>query len=146
MAQLSDPADQPGPAARIPYGPLKGRARLLPQYGNLGTNRPLGPGEFVAAPEGSWESEMTYTLPMGGKWSVVPGLWLMNGVPTHVTEDQATALAQASGLVWPMFGSEDEANQFANQREQTWQRTPFGRSDMQKPLWSRKWPPASTPP
>jgi hypothetical protein len=135
--QFSDP----GPAAQVPYGPLQGQPHLLPQFSNLGTNRPLGPGEYVAAPGGSWESEMTYTVPMGDKWAVVPGLWLMNGVPHRLTEDQAAELAQQSGLVWPDFGSQDEAEKFATEREATWEKTPFGRSDLQQPLWTRRWPP-----
>jgi hypothetical protein len=142
MAQSSAPPDDKGPAAKVPYGALKGQPHLLPQqYGSLGANRPLGPGEFVGTPDGNWESEMTYSVPIGGKWSVVPGLWLMNGVPTHVNEDQAQQLAQQSGLNWPTFDNEQQANQFADQREAIWEKTPFGRSNAQQPLWSRPWPP-----
>jgi hypothetical protein len=139
------PADEkqfsdPGPAAQVPYGPLQGKPNLLPQFSNLGKNRPFGPGEYVDS-GGSWESEMTYTLPMGDKWSVVPGLWVMDGVPHHVTEDQAIELAQGSGLNWPSFASQEEADKFAAERESKWQTTPFGRSDLQQPLWTRRWPP-----
>lgn len=138
---MSDPPDDAGPAAEVPYGPLTGKLRHYPAYDHLGKVRPLGPGEYVAAPDGSWESEMTYTVPLGKQWAVVPGLWLKNGVPTHVTEDEAAKLATSSGLNWATFPDETQANAFANQREAIWQKTPFGRSDHQKPLWSLKWPP-----
>ena len=130
-----------GPAAGIPLGPLKGKPNLMPQYNNLGQNRPLGPGEYVTLPNGSWASEMTYTLQLGNQWAVVPGLWLMNGVPTRVDEDQAAELAQQSGLQWRTFPDEKSANEYSNQRESTWEKTPVGRSDMQPPLWSKPWPP-----
>jgi len=131
-----------GPAADIPFGPLQGaRATLLPQFQGLGRTRPLGPGEYVGLANRGWGSEMTYTLPYQGQWAVLPGLWLMNGVPTHVTEDQALELAQASGLNWQTFADEEAAKQFADQREAFWQTAPYGRSDLQPPLWSRPWPP-----
>jgi hypothetical protein len=145
MAQSTDQADDQGPAADVPYGPLKGKANLHPRYGSLGKNRPLGPGEFVASPDGGWESEMTYSPPYQGKFAVLPGLWLLNGVPTHVEEDQAIELAQASGLNWPMFDTQDAANDWAKAREDIWEKTPFGRSDAQAPLWSRPWPPNTGP-
>lgn len=114
---------------------------MLPHFGSLGQNRPFGPGEYLHLPNGSWASEMTYTLPYQGKYAVLPGLWLKNGVPHHVTEDEAIELAQQSGLNWPMFDQEAHAEQYATQREQRWQTAPFGRSDFYPPLWSRQWPP-----
>jgi hypothetical protein len=91
--------------------------------------------------DGSWASEMSYTLQLGNQWAVVPGLWVINGVPTRVSEDQAAELAQQSGLVWRTFPDERAASDFALQRENVWEKTPQGRSDMQTPLWSRPWPP-----
>lgn len=132
-----------GPAAGIPFGPLKGRPFLLGHYNELGKVRPFGPGEYVATSDGSWANEMTSTVQFpNGKWGVVPGLWLVNGTPTHVDEDQALEYAQQSGLNWPMFATQPEAEKFSINREQVWQRVPHGRSDMQSPLWSRQWPPA----
>ena len=140
QGQIQGAPDQ-GPATEFPVGPVQGKANLLPQFGNLGQIRPFGPGEYLDMGDKGWASEMTYTLPYNGQWSVLPGLWVVNGVPTRVTEDQATQYAQQSGLVWPSFENEELANQYANQREATWQKTPMGRSDMQPSLWSRKWPP-----
>src|SRR5215469_4796399 len=132
MAQSSAQPESPGPAAQIPFGPLKGRAQLLPQFANLGRVRPFGPGEYVDLGNSGMANEMTYTTQLGNQWAVVPGLWLVNGVPTRVTEDQATEYAQQSGLIWPTFKSLEEADQFAQQREAVWQKTPHGRTDMQK--------------
>lgn len=129
-------------APQLPdFGPLQGKATLLPQYSNLGQNRPFGPGEYLALPNGGWANEMSYTLPMNNQWSVIPGLWMMNGVPTRVSEDQALELAQQSGLTWRSFADQKAAEQFANQREALWQKAPYGGSHAQQPLWSRPWPP-----
>jgi hypothetical protein len=131
-----------GPAEKYPVGPLQGQPFLRPQYDNLGATRPLGPGEYVKLPDGSWASEMTNTVQLqNGQWAVVPGLWIINGVPMRVDEDQSAQLADQSGLTWRTFPDEPSAEAYANQREQIWQTTPFGRSDMQQPLWSRTWPP-----
>jgi hypothetical protein len=130
-----------GPAAQIPLGPVKGKFYSRPElFNQLGRVRPLGPGEYVDM-DGNWASEMTYTLRLGNHWSVVPGLWVINGVPTRVNEDQAIELAQQSGLIWPTFKNSQEADKFAIAREAIWEKTPHGRSDQQKPLWSKKWPP-----
>src|SRR5262249_41075514 len=118
-----------------------GRFHGVSQYSNLGQNRPLGPGEFVAMPDGSWANEMTYTVPYQGQHAVVPGLWLMNGIPHRVSEDQAAELAQASGLNFPMFASAELAEQSSTEREPGWQTAPYARSDWSPPLWSRRWPP-----
>lgn len=134
-------ANDQGPAAKIPLGRVQGQPFLLPQYGNLGQTRPLGPREYIRLPDGGWASEMTYTVRLGNQWAVVPGLWIINGVPTRVDEDQAPELAQQSGLNWRTFPDKKSADDYAVQREQIWQTTPFGRSDMQPPLWSRRWPP-----
>lgn len=141
MAPSSDQPDNQGPAAKIGHGPVQGKAMLRPEFQSLGRNRPFGPGEYLHLPDGNWASEMTYSLPYQGKFAVLPGLWLMNGVPTHVSEDQATELAQQSGLQWPTFDTQENADQYANQREARWQTTPFGRSDYYPALWSRPWPP-----
>ena len=81
------------------------------------------------------------TVPYQGKWAVLPSLWIVHGQPMTVDEDTAAQYAQQSGLNWPTFNSEAEGNVFADQREQRWQQVPFGRTDLQMPLWSRPWPP-----
>lgn len=128
----------PGPAAEIPYGPVQGKLNLLPQFNDLGPTRPFGQGEYLTMPNGSLTSEETYTVPFGGKWYVVPGLWLKNGVPHHVTEDEAIELMQQSGLDWPhAYNSLEEADAYANQREQHWEDNP-GQTMSQPSLWRRR--------
>lgn len=128
---------------QIPYGPIKVQAqRLLPEYNDLGKTRPFGPGEAVQMPDGGMTSEETLTVQMpNGKWSVIPGLWLVNGVPTKVTEDQAVALATRSGLDWPYtFDNQQQADAYAVQREATWEKTPMSLSmtTAQPALWKRR--------
>ena len=121
-------------------GPVRGRANLLPQYQQLGATRPLGPGEYIDRGNGNYSSEETITVPYHGKWAVLPSLWLVQGQPMTLDEDTAVQYAQQSGLNWPMFNSEAEANAFADQREQRWNQLPQGRTDLQPPLWSRRFP------
>jgi hypothetical protein len=126
----------------IPLGPVPGQRTLLPQYNDLGATRPFGPGESVRMPNGAVTSEESVTIQMpDGKWAVVPGLWLVNGVPTKVDEDQALQLATQSGLDWALSGysSSDEADKYANEREMNWERNADTRT--QPPLWKRKEPP-----
>lgn len=140
MAQQVSPtgANEPGPAAQIPFGPVQGQLTLLPQFNSAGQTRPFGPGESIALPNGMTANEMTWTVPMGGRWAVVPGLWLMNGVPTHLNAPDAARMATQSGLQWPFtFDSEDQANAYAEQRENNWEQ--MGQSPhmttAQPPLW-----------
>jgi hypothetical protein len=127
----------------IPYGPLKSKQqRLLPnQYGNLGAIRPLGPGEAVQMIDGGITSEETWTVQMpNGKWSVIPGLWLVNGVPTKVTEDQARQYAIQSKLNWPYtYDTLPEADAYAQQREAIWEKTPqaLDMTTGQPALWAK---------
>lgn len=147
MPDLSQPdldAAKKGQQAteEIPFGPVKGALRSLPQFENLGQVRPFGPGEYLETGPGSMASEMSVTVPYeNNQWAVLPGLWIVNGVPTRINEDQATEYAKQSGLIWPTFPSQDEADKFATEREAVWEKTPHGRTDLQRPLWSRKWPP-----
>jgi hypothetical protein len=146
MAQSSEQPDDDGPAADIPLGPVKGRVRVHSRYNSLGRIRPFGPGEGVDMGGGNYANEMTWTTQLGDKWSVIPGLWLINGVPTKVDEDQAAEYAQASGLNWPLFDSQKEADAFAQQREAFWESQGLNHdTTAQAPLWSRPWPPNVTP-
>lgn len=133
----------------FPVGPLKGQLHLLPQFNDLGNVRPMGPGEYIdyrgqppLPGNPSWDSEQTYTVQHGNQWMVVPGLWLKNGQAHHVDEEEALSNALATGLVFPSFGSQQEADKFTEEREKAWEPVPFGKSDAQPPLWSRRWPPA----
>jgi hypothetical protein len=82
------------------------------------TRGPLGPGEYVSNNDGSWSNEITTTTDDN---QVIPTLWLKDGVPTKVGEDEAESLARASGLKFPQFDTQAEAEQFANDRESNWQ-------------------------
>ena len=121
------------------FGPVKGVLHALGQYDQLARNgvRPFGPGEWLDRGGGNWSSEESHTVQMpNGQYAVVPGMWLVNGLPTYVSEDQAAQYARASGLTWPTFASEDEANAWAHQREMVWEQTPMGQSQRQPALWS----------
>lgn len=90
--------------------------------------RPLAPGEYVKNPQGSWSSEITTTTDPGafpslngGAPTVIPTLWVINGVPTRVDEDTAAQLAAQSGLRFPSFKTPQEAETFSQQREASWQ-------------------------
>jgi hypothetical protein len=123
-----------------PRPDLGGQLRTLPQFDALGSTRPFGPGEYVMNKNGSWSSEYSVTVEdprQPGRYMVVPSLWLQNGKPTILSEDQAAQTAAQSGLNFPTFDSEQAAEAFANQRENIWQQTPVGRSDAQTPLWSQ---------
>ncbi len=135
--QPTSGAEKPGPAAEIPFGPVKGVLTLLPQFGTGNQTRPFGPGESIALPNGMTANEMTWTVPIGKRWAVVPGLWLINGVPTHLNEDQAAEMAVRSGLEWPFtFDTEKEANTYAEHREDFWQKTQD--TTQQPPLWQHR--------
>jgi hypothetical protein len=135
-------SEQQGPAADIPYGPVPGQQQLRNDYQNLGNIRPFGPGEFVRMPNGNITSEETYTTELSpGQWAVIPGLWIVNGVPTHVNADQAREYAIQSGLLWPYtYPTSEQADQYADQREMLWNMFQ-GDTTKQPPLWSRPWPP-----
>lgn len=145
--QANVPQDRAAIMQGMTYGPqqLRGQMNLLPQYQSLGNIRPLGPGEYVQHPDPvtgrpAISSEETITVPYQGKWAVLPSLWLVNGRAMVVDENTAVQYAQASGLNWPMFNSENEGNDWAEQREKQWYQS-GGRTDTQPPLWSRPWPP-----
>jgi hypothetical protein len=125
LADAVQPA-APGPAAKIPFGVLPyTRLRTDPTLGFSGS-RPFGPGEFMTNPNGSWSSEMSSTVQFPDQsWGVVPGLWLDNGKPTHVDEDEAARRAlefeQRSGNQFQRFPDVNAAEAYSNQREDMWQ-------------------------
>lgn len=125
--------------SQIPYGPVPGQRTLLPQqYGDLGNTRPFGPGESVRMPDGTVTSEESYTSQLAnGKWAVIPGLWLINGVPHRVREDQAVQLANQSGLDWVLSAdSQQAADKMSVDREGKWEQNSDTRT--QPPLWRRR--------
>lgn len=100
---------------------------LLGQYGN-GAARPFAPGEYLDNPNGSWSSEMSYTIQdpslNNGLPSNIPGLWILNGKPYHATEDEAARFAAQSGLLWPTYQRANEADAASAEREKDWQKLP----------------------
>jgi len=128
------------PQGGAPTPDLAGTLHVLPQYSALGATRPFGPGEYVMNSNGGWSSEYSVTVEdprQPGKFMVVPSLWLINGKPTILSEDQAAATAAQSGLIFPSFGDEKAAESFSVDREGKWQKVPIGRSDLQPPLWRK---------
>lgn len=100
---------------------------ILGQYANGGP-RPFAPGEYLDNPNGSWSSEMSYTLQdpsfNRGLPTNVPGLWIVDGKPYHATEDEAAKFAAQSGLQWPTYNKIDEADAASAEREKNWQNLP----------------------
>jgi hypothetical protein len=120
---------------------LAGQLRLLEQYNSLGSIRPFGPGEFVQNSDGGWSNEYSVTVEdprQPGRFMVVPSLWLIQGKPTLLSEDQAAETAIKSGLSFPSFNDEKSAEAFSTARESKWQQVPVGRSDLQPPLWTKQ--------
>lgn len=126
------PAPQPQPvAAAMPQtGYLPGKMYLDPTLAPTvpsGAARPFAPGEYVRNPDGGWSSEISMTVEHpdmnNGQPTVIPSLWIANGKPYRAAdEDEAVSLAQQSKLPFPSFGSMDAADQFANKREDSWQK------------------------
>lgn len=120
-----DPPDMPR------LGVLEGKLNLNPALAPkvpAGAPRPFAPGEWVDNKGGGWSSEITTTIQAGehpelngGKPTVIPSLWLVNGKPTRVDEDTAAAYAVQSGLKFRSFATNDEAEAHSQQREDTWQ-------------------------
>lgn len=120
---------------------------VLNLYGDGGPapgTRPFSPGEFLRNPNGSWSSERTATIGkdeepklMGGKASVIPTLWIVNGKPYQASEDEAVRFAIKSGLKFPAFDTTDEAEKFSVEREKQWQTIAPEKSSSVPALWSR---------
>jgi hypothetical protein len=135
-------------------GPMPGTAVLNPSVAPQvpdGAARPMGPGEHVKNPDGSWSNEITTTTDPGavpalngGQPTVIPTLWVINGVPTRVDEDTAAQLAVQSGLAFPSFKTPQEAESFSSQRESNWQNVAPENSGSVPSLWSAPTPAAST--
>lgn len=138
-------ADSPlGLFGRLP-GILHLDPRSAPQVPQ-GAARPFGRGEYMDNPNGSWSSEMTYTLQdpslNAGRPTLVPGLWLKDGQPYHATEDEAAQMALQSGLHWPSYSTLPQAEDVSNARESGWQATPRQQAARAAPLFL---PPLSLP-
>lgn len=127
------------------FGYLAGQLHTNPQGGILGqaipqgAARPFARGEYMDNPNGSWSSEMTYTLQdptlNAGRPTLVPGLWLKDGKPYHATEDEAAQMAIQSLLRWPSYSSLPQAEEVSSAREAGWQTTPRQQAGRAAPLF-----------
>lgn len=136
QAQTSPPS---APTAGPPDQSLHLNEALAPRVPK-GAARPFAPGEWVDNPDRSWSSEKTVTVinPAinGGKPTVLPSLWLKDGKPyTAKDEDEAAALAKASGLSFRGYHSLEEAEKFATEREAQWQKMRPADARSVSPLW-----------
>lgn len=88
--------------------------------------RPFAPGEYVRNPNGGWSSEISVTVEdprlNGGKPTIVPSLWVVDGKAKRVDEDTAADYAAASGLPFQGYDSIDAAEAAATSREDNWQK------------------------
>jgi hypothetical protein len=120
-------------------GVLSGTPHLLSQFDSLGKTRPFGQGEYFVNQAGSWSNEITTSAQNpklnGGLPTVIPTLWIIDGKPTRVSEDQAAELAINSGLQFPSFKTPEEAESFATQRESGWQKLSPEQSGTIPSLW-----------
>jgi hypothetical protein len=124
-----------------PLGAMQGQVVLNPSIAPKvnGNARPLAMGEYVKNPSGSTSNEISVTVtdPIlnNGAPTIVPSLWVINGVPTRVDEDTAAKLAAQSGLQFQSFKTPEEAEKFATQREATWQNTDPSAAGQVQALW-----------
>lgn len=125
-------AASPPPEGGLPQiGPLEGQVFLNPSVAPqvpAGAPRPLAPGEYVMNPNGSWSNEITTQTDKGqvpalndGRPTVIPTVWVVDGKPTRVDEVTAANFAVRSGLSFPSFETEKEADAFSQKREGKWQ-------------------------
>lgn len=142
--QIAASPAEGGLAPALPLeGVLPGKAVLNPEIAPKvpeGVARPLAMGEHVLNPDGSMSNEISVTVESkdlnGGRPTLLPSLWIVDGKPTRVNEDQAVELARQSGLRFKSFDSLDAAEKFANDRESAWQNTKPEDASKIEPLWS----------
>lgn len=149
QAQIDKAAPAPGKVALGPM-PMAADGKVLPGELHLdpslapqvrpGAARPFAPGEAIKNPDGSWSSEITVTVndPIlnGGKPTVIPSLWLVDGKAVRVNEDTAARYAAQSGLKFQSFDSMAAAEKFATDRETKWQSLDTASAAQVAPLWT----------
>jgi len=123
-------------------GYLPGQLHLNPAIAPQvapGLPRPFAPGEYMTNPNGSWSSEMSYTVAdptlNNAMPTNIPGLWIVNGRPYHATEDEAARFAAQSGLQWPTYQRTSEADAAAAEREKDWQKMSPQQAINARPLY-----------
>lgn len=139
MGQQQQPqqaqAQTEAPQFQVLPGQLHLNPNIAPQVPQ-GAPRPLGPGEFLQNPNGSWSNELSVTVPAGDQFTVLPSLWVVDGKPVRVSEDLASIYAELSGLEFQKFNTQEEAEMFAQQREANWQAMDPNASRRVKPLYT----------
>lgn len=82
--------------------------------------RPLKKGESRLNPDRSRSTEILITVTEQGlnqgRPTNIPSLWMIEGKPTEVSQEEAVRLARESGLTFPSFGSIEEAVNAAKER------------------------------
>jgi hypothetical protein len=138
-------------ARQLPvFGELPGKQHLDPALAPTvpdGAPRPFAPGEWVSNPDGSWSSEISATVEdpalNGGRATVVPALWLVDGKPVRVDEDTAARYAAQSGLQFKSYDTLEQAEQASQTREDAWQGIAPEKAWTVPPLWDPAAPNAS---
>lgn len=129
-------------------GVLPGELHLDPKRAPIvkGNARPFAPGEYLLNPNGSWSSEISTTTQdpsfNNGLATTIPTLWLIDGKPTRVTEDDALELAKQSGLNFKGYKDMNEANKASQDREDAWQTIHPEQASRVAPLWNTMSTPA----
>jgi len=115
---------------------------LAPQVPE-GAPRPLAPGEYVQNPDGSWSSEITVTVtnpqlerrrsdrhsvPVDRQWAAGEGQRGPGGSPSRCK----------AGLDFQHFADIPAAEQFAEQRESSWQGLTDPKAAVRSPRCGRK--------
>lgn len=134
-----------GAAPALPAeGVLQGKAMLNPALAPKvpeGAPRPFAMAEHVINPDGSVSNEISITVQdkslNGGKPTLLPSLWVVDGKPTRVNDDQAVQFAKQSGLSFKSFDTPEAAEKFAVDRETAWQTTRPEDAGKVEPLWSQ---------
>jgi hypothetical protein len=145
MTLPNSPLPQTRPLASLPVsGTIFGTTHLNPAIAPqvpAGASRPFTPGEYVTTSHGGWSSEDSLTVPhptIPGKWTNIPSVWLVNGVPKQLTEAQSIQAARQSGLRWPEYDTPQQGDKIAGDRENVWQQVGRDNAAQIPPLWERR--------
>jgi hypothetical protein len=102
-----------------------------------GAARPFGPEESVTNPDGSTSSEVSLTVTdprlNGGSATIVPSVWMVNGKPMRVSQDQAVDFAIRSGLRFRPHQSIEAADQWVTERHKG-----LDAGQQVAPLWEQR--------
>lgn len=118
------------------YGLLDANHGMLPRVPR-GAARPFGPEESVKNPDGSTSSEISLTVTNprlnNGAATLIPSVWMVDGQPMRVSEDQAVEYALKSGLRFPPHRSIDAAESYITKRHEL-----LDAGQPASPLWQQR--------